>query len=72
MTACLLGKQLLKDSTRFSRWGSASLFDSQRDYAARDTVASVLLYEKMHTNKDPITSAPAQPLDLARGSKLSA
>ncbi|CAM9778841.1 unnamed protein product, partial [Pylaiella littoralis] len=70
MTASLLGKQLPKDTVRFSRWGSAILSGEQRDYAIRDAVASVLLYEKMFVCKDPITSAPSELLDLGVGSEM--
>eukprot|EP00903_Cladosiphon_okamuranus_P010289 g9740.t1 len=70
MTACLLGKQLPKDNIRFSRWGSTTLTDEQRDYAARDAVAAVLLYEKTFAHKDPITSALSESVDLAPGSKM--
>lgn len=72
MTACLLGKQLPKDDVRFSRWGSANLSDAQRDYAIKDAVASALVYEMIHKNKDPITCAPSSTLDPDPGSKVSA
>ncbi|CAM9826112.1 unnamed protein product, partial [Ectocarpus sp. 4 AP-2014] len=70
LTACLLGKQLPKDTVRCSRWGSAHLSDEQRDYAIRDAVASALLYEAIHKNKDPITSVPSSPFDPATGLKV--
>eukprot|EP00903_Cladosiphon_okamuranus_P005395 g5383.t1 len=69
LTACLLGRQLPKDTVRCSRWGSPSLSDEQRDYAIRDAVASALLYEAIHENKDPITSMPSSPFDPAIGLK---
>ncbi|CBJ26285.1 Chain A, Structure Of Mouse Wrn Exonuclease Domain pdb/2E6M/A Chain A, Structure Of Mouse Werner Exonuclease Domain [Ectocarpus siliculosus] len=70
LTACLLGRQLLKDTVRCSRWGSPRLSDEQRDYAIRDAVASALLYEAIHKNKDPITSVPSSPFDPAIGLKV--
>ncbi|CAB1107943.1 unnamed protein product [Ectocarpus sp. CCAP 1310/34] len=72
LTACLLGRQLPKDTVRCSRWGSAQLSVEQRDYAIRDVVASALLYEAIHKNKDPITSVPSSPFDPAIGLKVSA
>ncbi|CAB1102794.1 unnamed protein product [Ectocarpus sp. CCAP 1310/34] len=72
LTACLLGRQLPKDTVRCSRWGSAQLSVEQRDCAIRDAVASALFYEAIHTNKDPITSVPSSPFDPAVGLKVSA
>lgn len=72
LTACLLGRQLPKDTVRCSRWGSAQLSDEQRDYAIRNAIASALLYEAIHKNKDPITSVPSSPFDPAVGLKVSA
>ncbi|CAB1117477.1 unnamed protein product [Ectocarpus sp. CCAP 1310/34] len=72
LTACLLGRQLPKDTVRCSRWGSAQLSVEQRDYAIRDAVASALLYEAIHKNKDPITSVPSSHFDPAIGLKVSA
>eukprot|EP00903_Cladosiphon_okamuranus_P005683 g5646.t1 len=64
------GKRLPKDSTRFSRWGDVSLSPEQREYACRDAKAAALSYEKIVGNKDPITSALSEPLELHPGSKV--
>lgn len=72
LTACLLGKQLPKDNIRFSRWGCPHLSDAQRDYATRDAVASVLVYEAMYANREPIVRAPPEPDDVGPGSKVRA
>lgn len=72
LTACLLGKQLPKENIRFSRWGCPHLSDAQRDYATRDAVASVLVYEAMFANREPIVRAPPEPDDVEPGSKVRA
>eukprot|EP00903_Cladosiphon_okamuranus_P019881 g18274.t1 len=70
LTACLLERQLPKDTVRCSGWGSPRPSDEQRDYAIRDAVASAFLYEAIHENKDPITSVPSSPFDPAIGLKV--
>lgn len=70
LTACLLGKQLPKDNIRFSRWGCVHLSDEQRDYATRDAVASVLVYEAIFANREPIAGAPPAPDDVEAGLKV--
>jgi hypothetical protein len=72
LTEHILRRRLSKSqSIRLSNWEQVPLTSRQRDYAAADALASLLLYETLH--KMPVTRQPQQqlgvPLRTEAGSK---